>query len=80
MAAAQEEALKGHYVVQQRAFIPRATYPVLDAAGWSYQEFRMDFNPYTFSTEVGAPLVRLATSDTLNIKAGGCMTVTYVLD
>ncbi len=75
-----EEALKGNYVVQQRAFIPRTSYPVPHLAGWRHQDFRMDFNPYTFSTKVGAPLVRLATSDTLNIKAGGSMTVTYVLD
>ena len=74
------EALTGRYVVQQRAHIPQASYPVAVDAGWEYRNFRMDFNPYTFSTSVGTPLVRLATSDTLNIKAGGCMTVSYVLD
>lgn len=75
-----EEALKGRYVVQQRAHIPQACYPVAVDDGWDFRNFRMDFNPYTFSTNVGTPLVRLATSDTLNIKAGGCMTVSYVLD
>lgn len=75
-----EEALRGRYVVQQRAHIPQASYPVLTEKGWEYRNFRMDFNPYTFASNVGTPLVRLATSDTLNIKAGGCMTVTYVLD
>ena len=78
--AGMEEALKGNYVVQQRAHIPRATYPVAVDGGWQDREFRMDFNPYTFASSVGAPLVRLATSDTLNIKAGGCLTVTYILD
>jgi hypothetical protein len=75
-----EEALRGRYVVQQRAHIPQASYPVPVEGGWGFRDFRMDFNPYTFSTNVGTPLVRLATSDTLNIKAGGSMTVTYVLD
>jgi uncharacterized circularly permuted ATP-grasp superfamily protein len=75
-----EEALKGRYVVQQRAHIPQATYPVAVDGGWELRKFRMDFNPYTFATSVGTPLVRLATSDTLNIKAGGCMTVSYLLD
>jgi hypothetical protein len=74
------EALAGRYVVQQRAHIPQASYPVAVNGGWEQRNFRMDFNPYTFSTNVGTPLVRLATSDTLNIKAGGCMTVSYVLD
>lgn len=75
-----EEALKGRYVVQQRAHIPQAEFPVAVDGGWEYRNFRMDYNPYTFSTNVGTPLVRLATSDTLNIKAGGSMTVSYVLD
>lgn len=75
-----EEALKGRYVVQQRAHIPQAHYPVALENGWEYRNFRMDFNPYTFGSNVGTPLVRLATTDTLNIKAGGCMTVSYILD
>lgn len=75
-----EEALRGRYVVQQRAAIPQADYPVVTPEGWELRRFRMDFNPFTFGSQVGAPLVRLATSDTLNIKAGGCMTVTYCLD
>ncbi len=75
-----EEALRGRYVVQERAHIPQAHYPVATETGWEYRNFRMDFNPYTFGAGVGTPLVRLATTDTLNIKAGGCMTVSYILD
>ncbi len=75
-----QEAIKGRYVVQERAHIPQAHYPVATDNGWEYRNFRMDFNPYTFGSSVGTPLVRLATSDTLNIKAGGCMTVSYILD
>lgn len=75
-----EEALKGRYVAQERVSIPQAEMPVGTDSGWSFERFRLDFNPYTFGTAVGKPLVRLAGSDLLNIKAGGQLTVTYVVD
>jgi uncharacterized circularly permuted ATP-grasp superfamily protein len=75
-----EEAINGRYVAQERVFIPEAQLPLAQDNGWSFPTYKLDFNPYTFSTGVGLPLIRLAGSDLLNIKAGGQLTVTYVLD
>ena len=75
-----EEAIKGSYVAQERVHIPQACLPLATHNGWDYPTYRLDFNPYTFGTGVGTPLIRLAGSDLLNIKAGGQLTVTYVLD
>ncbi|MCA9790782.1 MAG: hypothetical protein KC910_03275 [Candidatus Eremiobacteraeota bacterium] len=76
---AMDEALRGRYVAQQRVHIPQAEFPVAVDNGWEYHDFRIDFDPYTFSTRVGTPLMRLSGSDMLNIKAGGQMSVTYIL-
>ena len=75
-----EEALRGRYVAQEKVTIPQAEMPVATESGWEFSTYRLDFNPYTFSTSVGMPLIRLAGSDLLNIKAGGQLTVSYVLD
>ena len=75
-----EEALRGRYVAQEKVTIPQAEMPVATENGWEFSTYRLDFNPYTFSTSVGMPLIRLAGSDLLNIKAGGQLTVSYVLD
>lgn len=79
-SAAIDEALRGSYVAQERVSIPQATMPLATDSGWEFPTYRLDFNPYTFSTGVGLPLVRLAGSDLLNIKAGGQLTVSYVLE
>ncbi|MCA9778408.1 MAG: circularly permuted type 2 ATP-grasp protein [Candidatus Eremiobacteraeota bacterium] len=79
-SAAIEEALKGRYVAQEKVAIPQAHMPLARDDGWDFPNYRLDFNPYTFSTGVGMPLIRLAGSDLLNIKAGGQLTVSYVLD
>jgi uncharacterized circularly permuted ATP-grasp superfamily protein len=77
---AMEEAVKARYIAQERVHIPSAEFPVAAESGWSFHDFRLDFNPYTFSTGVGTPLIRLSTSDVLNIKTGGQLSVTYVLE
>lgn len=77
---AMDEALKGRYVAQERVSIPHTHMPRVSGQGWEFPEYSVDFNPYTFSGGVGHPLIRLAGSDLLNIKAGGQLTVSYVLD
>ena len=74
-----EASLKEHYVAQARAHIPRSEFPVPQADGWSFEEFRMDFDPYMFGSVMADPLVRVAQSDVLNVKAGAQIAPTWVL-
>lgn len=76
-SGALEEALKGSYIAQQRVRIPTRVFPVATDEGWDFREFRYDLNPFTFGSQVGTPLVRIANNDLLNIKAGGQLCVTY---
>jgi uncharacterized circularly permuted ATP-grasp superfamily protein len=75
-----QEALSGRYIAQERVFIPKTEMPRVAGDGWEYASYSVDFNPYTFSSGVGLPLIRLAGTDLLNIKAGGQLTVSYVID
>jgi uncharacterized circularly permuted ATP-grasp superfamily protein len=78
--AAMQEALQGRYVAQERVFIPHADFPVAEpGGGWHYQSFRVDFDPYMFGQGMGDPLVRMATSDILNVKAGAQIAATWIL-
>lgn len=74
-----EEALQGRYVVQQRVHIPQAEFPVPQEAGWTFERFRADFDPYMFGGIMADPLVRIAQSDVLNVKAGAQIAPTWVL-
>jgi uncharacterized circularly permuted ATP-grasp superfamily protein len=75
-----EEALRGRYVAQRKVSIPQAVFPVPQPDGWTFESFRMDFDPYMFGTSMGDPLVRVAQSDVLNVKAGAQIAPTWVLD
>ena len=74
-----QEAVQNRYVAQERVFIPQADFPVPGPDGWCYQRFRVDFNPYMFGQGMGDPLVRMATSDILNVKAGAQIAATWIL-
>lgn len=74
-----DEALAGRYVAQSRVHIPRSIFPIARPDGWSFEEFRMDFDPYMFGAGMGDPLVRLAQSDILNVKAGAQIAATWVI-
>lgn len=74
------EALKGRYVVQRRVTIPEGTFPVPVEGGWEHRSFRMDFDPYMFGRGMADPLVRLSGSEVLNVKQGGSIAVTWILD
>jgi len=73
------ESLKERYVAQQRVHIPRIHLPVPQDNGWSFENFRMDFDPYMFGASMADPLVRVAQSDVLNVKAGAQIAATWVL-
>lgn len=77
---ALQETLGSRYVAQQRVHIPQAEFPVPQPGGWTFEEFRMDFDPYMFAQGMGDPLVRVAKSDILNVKAGAQIAATWVLD
>ena len=74
-----QEAVQGRYVAQERVFIPQADFPVAGPDGWSYGRFRVDFDPYMFGQGMGDPLVRMSTSDILNVKAGAQIAATWIL-
>lgn len=75
-----DEAVQSRYVAQRRVHIPRSEFPVPQPDGWSFESFRMDFDPYMFGGGMGDPLVRVAQSDILNVKAGAQIAATWVLD
>lgn len=77
--AAMQEAVQGRYVAQERVFIPQADFPVAGDDGWRYERFRVDFDPYMFGQGMGDPLVRMSTSDILNVKAGAQIAATWIL-
>ena len=77
--AAIQEAVNGRYVAQERVFIPQADFPVALEDGWKYERFRVDFAPYMFGQALGDPLVRMSTSDVLNVKAGAQIAATWIL-
>ena len=77
--AAIQEAVTGRYVAQERVFIPQADFPVAGDKGWEYRRFRVDFDPYMFGQGMGDPLVRMSTSDVLNVKAGAQIAATWIL-
>lgn len=75
-----QEALQSRYVAQRRVHIPHAEFPVPLDNGWDFQDFRMDFDPYMFAGQTADPLVRVAQSDILNVKAGAQIAATWVLN
>jgi len=77
--SAIQEALQGRYVAQRRVPIPVGEFPVPQENGWSFEVFRMDFDPYMFGAGMRDPLVRIAQSDILNVKAGAQIAATWVL-
>ncbi len=73
-------ALEGGYVAQRRVAIPRETFPFPTESGWEFSSFRVDFDPYMVGKGMADPLVRMAHSDVLNVKAGAQIAVTWILD
>lgn len=77
---ALEVAIRDGYVAQRRVPIPQEPFPVPVGEGWDFVPFRVDFDPYMFGRGLADPLVRMANSDVLNVKAGAQIAVTWVLD
>lgn len=77
---ALQEAVAGSYVAQQRVLIPQESFPVATDNGWDFHAFRVDFAPYMFGAGLADPLVRMAASEVLNVKAGAQIAVTWILD
>ncbi len=75
-----EDAIAHRYVAQERVFIPSVEFPSPTEDGWEFGTFRVDFDPYMFGRRMADPLVRVAASDVLNVKAGAQIAVTWVLD
>ncbi|MCA9796129.1 MAG: hypothetical protein KC910_30185, partial [Candidatus Eremiobacteraeota bacterium] len=77
---ALEIAIRDGYVAQRRVPIPQEPFPIPSGDGWDFVPFRVDFDPYMFGRGLADPLVRMANSDVLNVKAGAQIAVTWVLD
>ena len=80
--AALAEALRvGDHVVQERVDIPQEPYPDHDDGALRYRPMRTEISPYTFHPRTtGEILARLSGNDLMNVKTGGGVVVTYVVD
>lgn len=72
-------ALERPYVVQERVIGERITIPTYSDK-ISLNEMNVDFNPFLFHNEVEGALIRLSSSDLLNVSSGGGQTALLVLE
>ncbi|NDD29317.1 MAG: hypothetical protein EB084_13725 [Proteobacteria bacterium] len=81
-SSALAEALRvGDHVVQERVAIPLERYPELDEGVLRHRDMRTEISPYTFSPRTsGEVLARLSANDLMNVKTGGGVVATYVVD
>jgi uncharacterized circularly permuted ATP-grasp superfamily protein len=73
--AALSEALKGHYVVQERVTVAYEDYPYLFNGRLEIGQRLVDTDPFLFGNQVVGGLCRLATGALLNVTAGGGSTI-----
>lgn len=80
--AALAEALRvGDHVVQARVEIPQEAYPDADEGVLRYRRMRTEISPYTFHPRTTAEvLARMSGNDLMNVKTGGGVVATYVID
>lgn len=74
-----ENALKGIFVVQERAPVDKTLIPTFDEE-LTLQELTVDFDPFLFRGRVTGGLVRLASGSLVNITQGGGETALVVLE
>lgn len=80
-AALAEGLRTGDHVVQERVDIPQETYPDADEGVLRYRPMRTEISPYTFHPRVTAEiLARMSDNDLMNVKTGGGVVATYVVD
>lgn len=80
--AALAEGLRvGDHVVQERVDIPQESYPDADEGVLRYRPMRTEISPYTFHPRATAEiLARMSGNDLMNVKTGGGVVATYVID
>lgn len=74
-----EEALKGIFVVQERAPVDKTVIPTFGDE-LTLQELTVDFDPFLFRGRVTGGLVRLASGSLVNVTQGGGETALVVLE
>jgi len=74
-------ALDESYVVQEAVEVPRETFPLSIGGAVEMVDMAVDMDPYLFNGRVGGALIRLASSELLNVTAGtGSVVPTYVVE
>ena len=66
-----ERALAEPYIVQQRAAVEKARFPMYDGERAEMQELLIDFDPFLFRGKAEGGLVRLSPQSLVNVAAGG---------
>lgn len=77
---ALSEALGDSYVVQEKAAVQQEEFPIYDDEGLRLESLLVDFDPYLFSNSAEGGMVRLSSSDLVNVTQGGGQTALCVLE
>ena len=76
---ALQDALAKSFIVQERADIGKQEFPVFDKQA-ELAELLVDFDPFLFHNEVEGGMVRLSSSDIVNVTQGGGQTALVILE
>lgn len=76
---ALENALRGSFIVQERAPVEKVTFPTYSEE-IKLEELLIDFDPFLFRGKVEGGLVRLSSSSIVNVAQGGGETALIILE
>lgn len=79
-ADALENALRGHFILQERVTTPHEVFPCVVGERVEFAEQLVDLDPLLFDGKVGSAFTRLSSGELCNVTAGGGMVPTFILE
>lgn len=75
-----ETALRGSWVVQQKAPIPEESFPVVTDSGLTFEPRKVNLNPFALGGSYGGCVCRLSTQSIINVAVGGGAIPVFVVE
>jgi uncharacterized circularly permuted ATP-grasp superfamily protein len=75
-----EKSLKGDWVVQHKVTIPEEPFPVITDEGLSFENRKVNINPFALGGSYGGCVSRLSTESIINVRVGGGAVPLFVVE
>jgi hypothetical protein len=75
-----EKALKGDGVIQHKVAIPEEPFPVITDGGLTFENRKVNINPFALGGSYGGCVSRLSTESIINVRAGGGAVPLFVVE